>query len=302
LHAAVLALFGGIRFSKSVAQPDRPVKPTAEVRRAERLRQAVPIIPKPKIKRASAVNPAETAGFLPVSRIVEIPKAHVESRGSAAGTSAMRNASLFSGAVVSRGVELFGSFSGERKVCYVVDCSGSMRGVFRRVQRRLKESVGSLEPDQYFYIIFFGGDKVLELGGGRLLRATRKAKAAACVFIDSVKPAGRTNAVEALGRAVQICDAEGAGPSVIYFLTDGFELTTKEGRRFSREISDLRERFSSETRINTVGFWPESGDGEVLEAVARQSGGKFVVVGEEATARGPVGAGRGWYRRKEGGQ
>jgi len=175
-------------------------------------------------------------------------------------------------------IEFFGSWTNQRKVCYLVDCSGSMQGIFGRVRKKLAESIKNLQPDQYFYIIFFSGDKLLEFGDGRLLRATQKSKSAAYDFIESVRPAGRTNALAAMEKAVQIRDSSGGGPSIIYFLTDGFELTSEDTRRFSGEIADLLRRFAPTTKINTIGFWPASDDQKMLETIARQSGGEFVLI------------------------
>ena len=41
----------------------------------------------------------------------------------------------------------------------------------------IKESVRTLAPDQYFYIIFFGDGKLHELADGKMLRASPKSKA-----------------------------------------------------------------------------------------------------------------------------
>jgi Mg-chelatase subunit ChlD len=200
------------------------------------------------------------------------------SNSSSPASSVGRGGSAASGVSLPNRVEFFGSWTEERKVCYAVDSSGSMRGMFRRVRENLKKSIEALQPDQYFYIIFFGGKELLELGSGRLLRATPKAKSAAYDFIDSVQPAGQTNALAALERAVQIRDSSGNSPAVIYFLTDGFELTTENTRRFSQRISNLLRKSSPKTKINAIGFWPTKGDRKTLEAIATQSGGEFVLV------------------------
>jgi hypothetical protein len=150
-----------------------------------------------------------------------------------------------------------------------------MRGIFREVQKKLKESVENLLPDQYFCIIFFGGDKLFEFGDGRLLRATQKTKSAAYAFIDFIQPKGQTNALGALERSVRIRDGQGGSPSIIYFLTDGFELAAEDAYRFSQKIVNLQELLA---RINTIGFWTQGYDREMLQAIARQSGGEFVFV------------------------
>jgi hypothetical protein len=192
---------------------------------------------------------------------------------------AAQSGSLSAGSeILSPKVEFFGSWTDRRKICYVVDCSGSMKGIYVRVRDRLKESIKCLRPDQYFYIIFFGGDRLTELGDGRLVRATEDVKSAACEFVDLMQPAGQTNAMAAMNKAMQICSSKDSGQSVIYFLTDGFELTTEGAYGFSQEIVNLRRRFAPRSIINTIGFWPQSVDRNMLETIARQSGGRFVLV------------------------
>ena len=176
-------------------------------------------------------------------------------------------------------IEFFGSGGRERKVCYLVDCSGSMQGIFTQVRKKLKESIAALQPDQYFYLIFFGGGKLYEVGEGKLLRATPKAKSAAKVFIDTIRPAGRTNAAAALERVVRIGDGKGTGASLVYFLTDGFELTNEDAAAFPNRIADLLEQFAPAMRIDTIAFLPQADDRKMLEAIAKQSGGEFVCIG-----------------------
>jgi hypothetical protein len=83
-----------------------------------------------------------------------------------------------------------------------------------------------------------------------------------------------------LERAVRIRDGSGVGPSVIYFLTDGFELTNEDAQGFSRKVKDLLKRFVPTTKINTIGFWPQISDREMLGVMARQSGGECVIIGD----------------------
>jgi hypothetical protein len=288
VHLIVLTVFGFVQFSPCRRQAgpithlrDGPI-PAAKVSRIKRLIEAAPIIPKPKITKP-------TIGKFTGRANSAVPRPGTEGIFGAAkpgGRDLVKPAVsqsdyFFSGSNVLRPrIEFFGSFTDRRKVCFLVDCSGSMRGVFGLVQRRLKKSIGALQGDQYFYIIFFGGDKLFETGGGRLLRAGEKAKSSAYHFIDSVHPAGRTNALAALERAVQIRDGRGAAPSVIYFLTDGFELTTEDAHVFSQKAANLLKRFAPATNINTIGFWPQSDDRRMLEVIARQSGGECVLISD----------------------
>lgn len=128
-------------------------------------------------------------------------------------------------------------------------------------------------------MIVFGGGSILETGGGKMVRATEQAKQEAREFIAAVGPRGGTNAADALERAIMIKDRTGVGASVIYFLTDGFELSEQDGSRFAHKVATIHRSFAPKTQINTIGFWCTEQDGSVLETIAKESGGKFVMVG-----------------------
>ena len=284
VHLIVLTAFGVVKFSQSKAQGKQRSTPIAKVSQIKKLTQAAPIIPKPKIKKPTKSQFARrTDRLLPANRIFDIAKPSLQApaccwQGFAKPSVSQSAFSLPSSVILPRRIEFFGSWTNQRKICYLVDCSGSMQGIFGQVRKKLKESIQSLQPDQYFYIIFFGGNKLFEFGDGRLLRATQKAKSAAYDFTDSVRPAGQTNALQALEKAVQIRDGRGLSPSIVYFLTDGFELTNEDAQRFTQKIANLLKRFAPTTRINTIGFWSASDDRKMLETIARQSGGEFVFV------------------------
>jgi hypothetical protein len=277
VHLIVLALFGVAKFSQSKSQDRQQPVATAKIKRIKKLIETSVVIGKPKIKPAKSRFTAKTAEILSMDQFFDLPSP------SSADMADFTNPSVSiwrlspGDCILSHRVEFFGAWTDERRLCYVVDCSGSMKGLFGRVRKELKASIESLQPDQYFSIIFFSGGKVFEFGDGRLIRATRKAKLVACDFIDSVRPAGRTNALTALKRAVRIGD-DGNGPSVIYLLTDGFELTAEDTQRFPQKVTSLLNRFVPVTKINTIGFWPTNDDREMLETIAGQSGGEFVFV------------------------
>jgi hypothetical protein len=285
VHLVVLTVFGFIKFSQPKNHLQELPIPTAKVSRVKKLIEASPIIPKPKIKKPLREEPAGSVNTpsvkLSTERIVESAKLENQDSESLAKPSGSGSFDTLSDSkVLPKKIEFFGSSTESRKVCFLVDCSGSMQDVFRPVQKKVKESIGDLQADQYFYIIFFGGDRLFETGDGRLVRAREESKSRAYEFIDSIRPAGRTNALAALERAVQIRDEAGAGPSVIYFLTDGFELTNDGAQEFSRKVSELRKRFAPTVRINTIGFWPQLSDRRMLEVIAEQSGGECVFIND----------------------
>ena len=283
VHLIVLAAFGIFKFSQTKAEVKHRLAPTAKISRIAKLTQAGPKTVKPKIKKPLPTTSISRFAKLPPNQVFGAAK--LESREQTDSdwpgpSDSAGGFSLPSGTDFSGGIEFFGSWVNQRKVCYLVDCSGSMQGIFGRVRDKLKKSVEALQPDEYFYIIFFGGGKLYETGGGRLLRATTKSKSAAYDFIDSVRPAGRTNAPAALERALKIRDGGGVGPSVVYFLTDGFELTTEDAQSLTGKVKNMRNRFAPRTRINTIGFWPQSDDREMLQQIAKQSGGECVLLGD----------------------
>jgi len=280
IHLIVLLIFGITKFSSlRTTEIQRPI-PTAKISQIKKIAETASIIPKPKIKKPNADRLAKTIErTVPVQEIFKTaPQIAQPKQTQAKPLVVSSDNNLTDRQVLSGQVEFFGSFTDQRKICYVVDCSGSMKGIFGQVKAKLKDSIKSLQPDQYFYIIFFGNDKIIESGEGKLIRATRKAKAKAIDFIDNTNAAGKTNAMLALERAVQIKDNLKMAPAVIYFLTDGFELNTEGIKSFSWELSNLLNQNAPSTIINTIGFWPEENDRQMLETIATQSSGEFILV------------------------
>jgi len=174
-------------------------------------------------------------------------------------------------------VEFFGSRLDQRKVCFVVDASGSMLGLFSAVRAHLADCIQGLQPDQYFSVIFFNNN-VYESSPGAIVRATQAAKTAAASFAKSIEPAGPTNPLAAIERAMRARDASGDAPALIYFLTDGFDLTPRAADDLPAAVEALRKQLAPGVKINTIGFWTEPHDCDVLRKIARQSGGQFVSV------------------------
>ena len=271
LHVILFLVFAIIRFSNaSAAQAKTPPVSVATVKN---ITEDTPLLPKPKIK-----PPLSTArsSLLPLDLTSASRRQNPIYRKSSNLPSASHTTILPPANVTAPNADFFGSSSKLRKICYVVDCSGSMHGLFSHVRKQLKNSISKLEPDQYFYIIFFRGDTLVESGYGRLKRATPQAKSAAYTFIDNVELGGQTNAVNAIERAMLIKDASSEPPEQIYFLTDGFDLTPSDSVGFHTVIENMRKKLAPHARINTIGFWIEPSDEKILRSLADQSGGQFV--------------------------
>ncbi|MHC4212262.1 MAG: vWA domain-containing protein, partial [Planctomycetota bacterium] len=279
VHVLILAAFGVVRFSGSESQTIRQAKPTGQIIQSQKQIHIPVVIGKPKVIRART---REARSIQPlIERTAELlgtgtdaPRCDLSSAASSFSALELGSESV----AFMAETEFFGVVTTGRKVCYVVDCSGSMKGVFGRVRRELVESIRRLGQDQYFGIIFFGGDRLGEFSGGRLVRASSKSKSLACDFIDSVRPAGRTNAFTALKRATELRDSGGQGASVVYFLSDGFDLSDDLGDSFAYRARDMMSRLPGDVRIYTIGFWCRKDDRRMLEEIAKQSGGEFVSV------------------------
>jgi len=280
LHIVILSTFGLWKLSEpNEALAAKPL-PSATIAAVAELTNAAHIIPKPKVKSLAAEPASATIDDAAVKNIFAA-ELHDSQPETLILTTANTSTITKPVALPSHTVEFFGSSTDQRKICYVVDSSGSMQGIFPQVQKKLKDSIARLRPNQYFYVIFFGGEKLFESGQGRLVRATDKTKAVACEFIDSIKPAGVTNAAAALARAVQIRDHAGDKPSLVYFLTDGFELTSQRANAFAQAIADMFRNESPSTMVNTIGFWPQPADRTMLESIAHSTGGRAVFVTED---------------------
>jgi hypothetical protein len=280
VHVILFFIFGKADFAPSTVGAGTQQAAVAKLAEVRRAAESSFVIPKPKVKRLiekrveSSLGGAKTIGEIFSGGLGGLQG--LETSGDAfdgAGASP-----VISGSVENAGTEFFGCWTDERRICYVVDSSGSMQGLFGQVRERLKDSIAGLQPDQYFYIIFFGDGGLFEFNEGAITRASSAAKAEANDFIDSIKPSGTTNAMEALERAAKMGEIANPSAGTIYFLTDGFELADEVSDRSLERLWNLIKRFATGTKINTIGFWPTENDEKLLEAIARRSGGEFVSV------------------------
>jgi hypothetical protein len=176
-------------------------------------------------------------------------------------------------------VEFFGQKSIVQRICYVVDCSGSMYGQMYQVKEQLKTSILRLNSQQAFCVVFFmEGQKILATGDGMLLPATAQAKSKALKLIDSVRPSGSTDAEHALQQALRLKDAEGGSAEVLYFLTDGFDLDSQHSARFADRVDHLRKSLAPGAVLHTIGFWPQPLDRQMLRRLAGNANGEFIEI------------------------
>ncbi|MBN2513146.1 MAG: VWA domain-containing protein [Sedimentisphaerales bacterium] len=171
----------------------------------------------------------------------------------------------------------FGNKTAAQNICFVVDCSGSMYGRLGMIQRQLKSCIAALFDTQSFCVIFFmDGNSLLETGSGTLMPATGQAKSEAFTLIDSVHLGGQTNALQALQRAMQLRDRRGRAVQVVYFLTDGFDLSETPGQPFDTQIQTIRKSCAPGAVIHTIGLWVSEQDQQRLKQIAEMTGGTFL--------------------------
>jgi len=181
--------------------------------------------------------------------------------------------------LIEPAVNFFGARRAAGRICFVVDCSGSMFGRMGLVRRQLIEAVHRLTPDQFFSIVFFGGTgEYFETGAGGLRRASPSAKQEAIRLIVSVRPGGRTDAMSALAKAMALRTPAGQGPDLIYFLTDGFDLDSEGAFDFLEQADAMRKQMAPQAVLHTIGFWTAPVDCQVLQHLADRSGGTFTSV------------------------
>ena len=66
-------------------------------------------------------------------------------------------------------------------------------------------------------------------------------------------------------------------PELIYFLTDGFDLeASQKNTGFADELEKARRKYAPGTAINTIGFWTQTADIDILKAIAKNSSGTFI--------------------------
>lgn len=280
-HAAALAVFTGVQLSNHPGS-DSAERPSISMQMIETVLEQPAPIPIPQVEPVVKSEPRrepdiENEPKPLVSETVEIePVAEPAAIAESAPTAPAPPAAPFA---TPNEVEFFGQKSIVERICYVVDCSGSMYGQMYRVKDQLKQSIMKLNPPQSFCVLFFmDGREVLMTGPGKLEPATVGAKSQALELIGKVKPGGRTDAAHALECAMRLRDPQRQGPEVIYFLTDGFNLDDSGSQLFVDKIDRLRRSLAPSAVVHTIGFRPEEVDQRMLKTLAQHAGGVYIEV------------------------
>jgi len=273
LHLILLATFAAIKLSSPKAE--RAI-PQASITQLSAMANAEPITPKPKINRLFVADtkpgqnwqlPLEQLSSPDVNITPEITKLELQNHSPA------RSEPL------PRTTQFFGNRTSQKKICFVVDCSGSMKGFLKKVQNKLSESISQLEPDQFFAIIFFGNGRITAFENAAMSRATEIKKQKAIAFINTITLSGKTEPLLALQKAMSVRDSVNSAPGMIYLLTDAtFELDSKSAKDFCDKALALRAKLAPATQIHPIMFWPQQADKEVLSTLAQKTSGQFTAI------------------------
>jgi hypothetical protein len=165
------------------------------------------------------------------------------------------------------------------RIAFVCDSSGSMGGEPQFLLfQELKNAVEPLEVTQQFNVVFFSGDDYRVAFPGELKPATGRFKDQMRDFLDGIAMDGNTNPVPALRAAFEMRPQ----PQLIFFLTDGQFDGIVSYEDVINTIDQLREQSSAPPIINTIQFINRNERAEeVLQDIARRTGGEYVFVGRD---------------------
>lgn len=170
----------------------------------------------------------------------------------------------------------YGTGGNARNIVYLVDASGSLIDVLPFVITELKRSIGELSEQQKFSIIFFQGDKPIEVPPQGLKAANIENKQRVIQWLDgsNVVPAGLASPVEALKRALTY------KPHLMFILSDNITGSGRYEVDQRRLLAEIERTNTSGTKINTIQFlYPDKLEGSglkpTLKAIADSTGGIY---------------------------
>lgn len=240
---------------------------TADAPNTNPLDDPSPVVPlEPPVAIAVPQPDSPTLGPGPArTRVESIPDARDLVRPSAVA----RPSAASLGA--APGAAFLGARDVGARVCFVVDCSGSMasNNAIRTAKAALASSLNGLEPTQQFQILFYNENlRMLELSGGakaQMYFANDVNRSLAKQWISAAQPELGTDHLPAIKAALRL------GPEVLFLLTDS------DTSLDARERAEIRRLNGGRARIHCIEFGkgPESRVENFLHALARENGGTY---------------------------
>jgi len=153
-----------------------------------------------------------------------------------------------------------------RKVCFVLDRSGSMGGhPIERAKKSVLACLSTLGPDDEFGIIHFGSDH--KAFHKKTVKATDENRKQAKKFVEKIQVNGGTELLGTLGAALKVLGGPGGD---IFLLTDGEVWETAQ---------IIEQMASVGTRLHILGIGMAS-KSKFLTALARRTKGVSRLAGE----------------------
>lgn len=284
-HLLAVALF--IIVSSGAGSP--PSAPRA-IPRSTFEPQAEPLNPEPVIDnlQVQTLNPVE-----PLSEMTELPPAPELPIAARAGAIAADTATASSYVVAANpapattaGARFCGVATYGDRICYVIDCSGSMVMAFDYVRGEVQQAVAALNPSQYFHVIFFAGGDPVQPMPPALRRASLHERKAAIDFVDNIQLADVSTSAaawQAVVKALEVAFTVRSGgdlpPQTIYFFTDG----EFDHGRVGLFVAQIQQRLASPVNVNVIACGSRDNE-PFLQRLAANHQGRYIFLSDEQLA------------------
>ncbi|MBI9019546.1 MAG: VWA domain-containing protein [Phycisphaerae bacterium] len=183
-----------------------------------------------------------------------------------------------------------GSVGKADRICYVVDCSGSMMLAFDYVKKQLVDSINGLAPYQYYNVTLFSSGNPLRYPGEKLQRASKNQRINAIDYINNAELTGSKSSIQQ-GRAFldaikNAFDARTDGnmaPELIYIFTDG----EFDHQKLKDALLNYYHLHPSGVKINIIACGSKENE-PFLKGLASICGGSYTFVTDDQMAKPEV--------------
>jgi len=160
-----------------------------------------------------------------------------------------------------------------KKIVYLCDASGTMQSVFPTLRSSVNRSIGLLEANQSFNVVFFSGDTVTPFAKAGVVPATSESKESVADWMARISPKQGTNPFGAIQKAFS------CSPDVINVYTDGFD-QVDSANAITAEFAKLNSRKRVKVNCFLLSNDPTRNKSLVqsLEKIANDNGGTFEIV------------------------